>query len=55
MKTLHRLPSAGRLSAGLQPPTPIHRPHEVPSIQKRNINHMKCRSAWTGLLGPIHI
>lgn len=49
-KTFYGPPSVGLLSAQLQPS-----PHGVPSIQKRNINHVKCISAWTGLLCPIHI
>lgn len=49
-ETFYGLPSVGLLSARLQPA-----PRGVPSIQKRNINHMKCVSAWTGLLCPIHI
>lgn len=49
-KTFYWPPSVGPLSAQLQPS-----PHGVPSIQRRNINHMKCISAWTGLLCPIHI
>lgn len=49
-KTFYGPPSVGLLSAQLQPS-----PHGVPSIQRRNINHMKCISARTGLLCPIHI
>lgn len=49
-KTFYGLPSVGLLSARLQPS-----PCGVPSIQRRNINNIKCISAWTRLLCPIHI